>query len=213
MNRLRVGVVEDHPVYRDGLAAAFAAADDMELAGAVGTVHEALALLEGSPLDVLLLDLGLPDGSGLDVLSTIRARHREVAVVVLTMNDDRRLVLEAVRAGARGYLLKGAGRAEIADAVRRAAAGGAVFDAVPAAVVMAAVTQPDTDPIAAYGLTPRESDVLRLLAQGLGNDAIAMRLGVSGKTVRNQVSAVLSKLGVRSRAEAAALARPGHHAP
>jgi DNA-binding NarL/FixJ family response regulator len=210
---LRVGVVEDHPVYRDGLAAAFAAVEDIELAGAVGTVRDALALLEGSAVDVLLLDLGLPDGSGLDVLSTIRARHRGVAVVVLTMSDDRRLVLEAVRAGAHGYLLKGAGRVEIADAVRRAAAGGAVFDAMPASVVMAAANQVDGDPVAAYGLTPRESDVLRLVAQGLGNEAIATRLGVSGKTVRNQVSAVLSKLGVRNRAEAAMLVDPGHHAP
>jgi DNA-binding NarL/FixJ family response regulator len=203
---LRVAVVEDHPVFRDGLGVVVEAMGDAEMVGSVGTVREALELLESCPVDVLLLDLGLPDGNGLDILSTLRARHADVAVVVLTMSDERQLVLEAVRAGARGYLLKGSGRAEIAEAVRRAAGGGAVFDAVPAQVLMAAVSDAP-DPLARYGLTPRESDVLRLVAEGLGNQAIAVRLGVSGKTVRNQVSVVLAKLGVDSRTEAAAKLR------
>ncbi len=98
--------MEDHPVYRDGLIAAFGEASDIEVAGAVGTVADTLRLFSGEPIDVLLLDLGLPDGSGLDLLATLRARHSRVAVVVLTMNEDRQMVLDVVRAGARGYLLK-----------------------------------------------------------------------------------------------------------
>ena len=207
MTALRVGVVEDHPVYRDGLVGAFAATDDVVIEGAAATVGEALELLNRTPIDVLLLDLGLPDGSGLDVLATIRTHHPGVAVVILTMNDDRQLVLDAVRAGARGYLLKGASRSEVVDAVRRAARGGAVFDSGPASVVMAAASSRGNDPLSIFALTPRESDVLRLIADGLGNASIAERLGVSGKTVRNQVSSVLAKLGVTSRAAAAERAR------
>ena len=96
MTRVRVAVVEDHPVYRDGLAAAFDGASDLELAGAVGTVADTLSLLAGEAIDVLLLDLGLPDGSGLDLLSTLRTRHPGIAVVVLTMNDDRQMVQHQV---------------------------------------------------------------------------------------------------------------------
>jgi len=207
VTRIRVAVVEDHPVYRDGLAAAFGDASDVELAGAVGTVADTLSLLAGAAIDVLLLDLGLPDGSGLDLLSTLRTRHPGIAVVVLTMNDDRQMVLDAVRAGARGYLLKGAGRAEIIDAVRRAAAGGAVFGTGPADVVIAAASGALHDPAAALGLTTREAHVLGLLADGLSNQAIAARLGLAPKTVRNQVSTIFTKLGVQTRAAAGERAR------
>jgi DNA-binding NarL/FixJ family response regulator len=203
---VRVAVVEDHPLYRDGLVAALRRADDLQLVEALGTVAEARALLRREKVDVLLLDMGLPDGSGLDVLAHLQTHDRQVAVVVLTMSDDRQLVLEALRAGARGYLLKGAGREEVLDAVRQAAAGGAVFHAGAADVVLAAASGA-TDPATALGLTRREAHVLRLVAAGLTNQAIAERLGVAPKTVRNQVSTVLSKLGVDSRAAAASRAR------
>lgn len=205
-----MAVVEDHPVYRDGLAAAFARVDDIELVASVGTVADTLELLRGQPIDVLLLDMGLPDGSGVDVLAHLRAHQSntrpKTAVVVLTMSDDRELVLESIRAGARGYLLKGAGRGEIVAAVRRAATGGAVFDPQAADVVVAAAAG-SANPAAALGLTPREAHVLRLVATGLGNQAIAERLGVAPKTVRNQVSSILTKLGVDSRQAAAQRAR------
>ena len=204
---IRVLVVEDHPVYRDGLAAAFAGSPDVTVAAAVGTVAEACAAAAVERPNVILLDLGLPDGDGLSAIPLLLRGDPSPAVLVLTMNDDRDVVLDAVRAGAFGFLLKGAGRLEVVDAVRRAAAGGAVFSPGAADVVMAAAARGRSNPADELGLTPREWDVLRLVAAGLGNGAIAVRLGVSGKTVRNQVSAVLSKLGVSSRTEAAERAR------
>jgi DNA-binding NarL/FixJ family response regulator len=201
---LRLLVVEDHPVYRDGIAAAFAGVPDVTVVGAVGTIAEARLLLTDR-VDVILLDLGLPDGPGLALLDGLAEPHP--AVVVLTMNEDRQTVLEAVRAGARGYLLKGAGRDELVDAVRRTAAGDAVFGRRAADVVMAAAGGSTAAPHVLLGLTEREGQVLRLVAAGLTNSAIATRLVVAPKTVRNAVSTILAKLGVDSRAEAAARAR------
>ena len=203
MNRIRVAVVEDHPIYRDGLLQAVADTPDLELVGTAASVAEAHALLDPSGPDVVLLDLGLPDGSGLDVLSTMRARGSEAAVVVLTMNDDPELVLSATRAGARGYLVKGAGREEVVDAVRRAATGGAVYNQGAADVIITAASRPASDPAADHGLTARERDVLRLIADGLSNEVIGARLGIATKTARNHVCAVLAKLGLENRRAAA----------
>lgn len=203
---IRVLIVEDHPVYRDGLVAAFTGIDGMQVIGAVGTVAEALDILNSTQLDVALVDLGLPDGSGLDVVAAIRSRSTPAALI-LTMNDDRALVLQALRAGATGYLLKGATRGEIVDAVRATATGGSVFGAIPAEVVLAAASGKQADPVAALGLTVREGEILKLLAEGLTNSEIARRLFLAPKTVRNQVSVILSKLGAEDREAASRRAR------
>jgi len=205
-NTIRVLIVEDHPVYRDGLTLAFADAEGIEVVAAVGSVAEAADALAASTVDVALVDLGLPDGSGLDVLTLLR-RQPAAAALILTMNDDRDIVLHAVRAGARGYLLKGESRAGIVDAVRRTATGGSVFASLPADVLIAAASGSAADPVAALGLTAREGDVLRLVADGLTNQAIAVRLSLAPKTVRNQVSLILTKLGTPTREEAAVRAR------
>ena len=201
-----VVIVEDHPVFRAGLADACCRATDLEVVAAVGSVAEAQDALGLAP-DVVLLDLGLPDGSGLDVLATLRARRSATAVVVLTMNDDGEAVLAAVRAGARGYLLKGSGEKDITDAVRAVAAGRVILDGLPGRVVLDAAASSEQPAATRLGLTEREADILRLVAGGLANPAIATRLGLSPKTVRNVVSVVLAKLGVASRMEAAERAR------
>jgi DNA-binding NarL/FixJ family response regulator len=203
--QVRLLIVEDHPIYRDGLTAAFSGVDDVVVVGAVSTVREAREALAVGGIDVMLLDLGLPDGHGLDLLGGNDTRG--LAVVVLTMTEDRFAVLEALRAGARGYLLKGAGRAAIVDAVRRAAAGGAVFDEDAADIVIALAAGGVAAPHIALGITEREAGVLRLVATGLTNQAIAARLGLAPKTVRNVVSTILVKLGVSSREQAIARAR------
>jgi DNA-binding NarL/FixJ family response regulator len=198
---IRVLIVEDHPVYRDGLLAVLRDAPDLVLAAAVGSITEAKTQLDAAEIDVALVDLGLPDGSGLAVVE--HTRRGSVAALVLTMNDDRATVLAAVRAGARGYLLKGAGRDEILSAIRLTAAGGSVFGALPADVLVAAASGANADPAAALGLTAREGDILRLVAAGMSNQAIAARLSLAPKTVRNQVSTILTKLGVPDRQAAA----------
>jgi DNA-binding NarL/FixJ family response regulator len=200
-------IVEDHPVFREGLTAALHRSGDIEVTAAVGSLVEAYAVLEHAEPDVLLLDLGLPDGSGLNLLSSLRARRSGTAVLVLTMTTDPSVVLDSVRAGARGYLLKGSGPDEIISAVRSVARGAVVLHAQAADVVLLAAGGDRAEPARRLGITAREADVLRLVAGGLGNAAIAERLGLSVKTVRNQVSAVLAKLAVGDRTAAAARAR------
>ena len=203
--QIRLLVVEDHPIYRDGISAAFSEVEDVVVVGAVGTIREAREALAGGAVDVMLLDLGLTDGHGLDLLRGVD--RGGLAVIVLTMSEDRFAVLEALRAGARGYLLKGAGRATIVDAVRRAAAGGAVFDAGAADMVIGLAAGGGSAAHVALGITEREAGVLRLVATGLTNRAIAARLGLAPKTVRNVVSTIFVKMGVSSREEAIARAR------
>jgi len=203
---IRVLIVEDHPIYRDGLVNALSIAPDIEVVDAVGSLADAERFTFAPDIDVALVDLGLPDGSGLDLVEKLHS-HPGTSVLVLTMNDDRATVLHAVRTGARGYLLKGDSRSEILDAVRRVAAGGSVFGKLPADVLLAAASGSSSDPAAALGLTAREGDILRLVAEGMTNLMIARRLSLAPKTVRNQVSIILAKLGASTRDEATARAR------
>jgi DNA-binding NarL/FixJ family response regulator len=204
---VRVLVVEDHPIFRDGLLGALAT-EDIEVVGVAGTVEAALAAIEGNdaePVDLALVDLSLPDGSGVEVVRA--ATSQGTRVLVLTMSHDPAHLLEAVRAGARGYVVKGAGRQDIVSAIASVMAGDAVFGAEVADLALQAVPRQDTRTVAFPQLTAREHDILDLLALGLPNAAIAARLHLSDKTVRNHVSAILAKLGVDSRHGAAELAR------
>jgi len=203
---ITVLVVEDHPVYRDGLVGVLEAADDIEVVDAVGTANAAMVAIERQRPRLVLMDIGLPDMSGVEATRNIVRRFATTAVLMLTMTGEESVVLEAVRAGARGYLLKGSDRDDILAAVRRVSDGGAVFDEGVAQVVLGAIDRQAqaTTPLAE--LTQRERDVLSLLAKGLTNQAIADRLFLSEKTVRNHVSNVFSKLGVHSRREATAIA-------
>ncbi len=200
MNRLVV--VDDHPVFRHGLVALFEA-NGFSVVGEAAGAAEAFAVVDRERPDVVLLDLGLPDGNGVDVCAKLGGLHPAVRVVVVTMYDDDGSVREALAAGAAGYVVKDAPPAQMLAAVQAAEAGAVVFSSgvAPEAGFRPAARD---DP---FGLTPREHDVLDLLVWGLSNPQIAARLGVSGKTVSNVVSVILTKIGATDRAEAAQIAR------
>jgi DNA-binding NarL/FixJ family response regulator len=205
---VRVLVVEDHPIYRDGLAALLGSAD-IEVVGLATSGAEALALLETDP-DVVIMDIGLPDRDGADLTSEVLTRRPATRVLVLTMFHDDSVIARALEAGASGYLVKDAPPDEVLRAVASVASGALVFgsDVAERVRVMTtdAVRRGPSPPSAAFPeLRGRERQVLGMVAQGLDNAAIAERLGLSGKTVANYVSAILTRLHVRDRAAAAQL--------
>ena len=200
-----VVVVDDHPVFRSGVAALLEVSG-YQVVGEAAGMAEAVELVRRLRPAVVLMDLGLPDGSGFTATERIVAEHPEVRVVVVTMFDDDGSVRAALRAGAAGYVVKDAGHAEIVAAVRAAELGAVVLGSGVAASGASAATfaEPAADP---FGLTRRERQVLDLVVRGLTNGQIAERLGLSGKSVSNMVSTILGKMGVNDRVEAAALAR------
>jgi DNA-binding NarL/FixJ family response regulator len=199
---LRVLVVDDHPLFRAGVGGLLASVPDTEVVGTAGdgdaAVREATLLRP----DVVLMDLDLPGTSGLEATRRIGKAIPECAVLVLSMLDDDDSVLAAMRAGARGYVLKGAGQEELLAAIRTVAAGGAVFGAAVAARMLAALDRPRPVESRFPGLTDREAQVLGLLAEGRDDRSIAAELGISPKTVANHVSHVLTKLQARDRVAA-----------
>jgi DNA-binding NarL/FixJ family response regulator len=205
----RVVVVDDHPVFLDGLVALVASQPDMEVVATAADGAEAIAVVEAGNVDVVLMDLNLPTMSGVDATGRIANLPTPPAVLVVTMVDDDDTVVAALRAGARGYVLKGAPGEEIAAAVRTVAGGGAVFGAGVAALVLKATsTNPQSADVAdPHGLTEREREVLALIAEGASNSQIARALGLSLKTVQNYVSRILDKLQVADRTQAALYAR------
>ncbi|WP_352243430.1 response regulator transcription factor [Lentzea sp. NBRC 105346] len=206
---MRVVVADDHPMFRYGLTAALTAAPEVDVVGEAAAGEELLAVTERTAPDVVLTDLAMPGMDGATAARRILARHPDIGVVVLTMHEDDELVFGALRAGARGYLLKGADRAEIIRAVLAVAGGDAVYGAAVARRIVDFFTDAQrTYAASAFPeLTPRERDVLDLIATGCGNHDIARRLALSDKTVRNHVSTIIFKLQVRDRAAAVAKAR------
>jgi DNA-binding NarL/FixJ family response regulator len=207
---LRVVVADDHPVFRDGLHLTLDDEPDMEVVAAVADGDAAVAAALEHRADVVLMDLRMPGGGGVVATASIASQQPETKVVVLTMSDDDDSVFAALRAGARGYLLKEAESEDVVRAVRAVAAGEAVFgpriaDRVIAFFSTAGLRAATATPFPQ--LTEREREVLDLVGRGCDNEAIARRLFLSQKTVRNHVSSCLTKLQVASRAEAVALAR------
>ena len=197
---VRVLVVDDHATVRAGLAALFGEVPGVEVVGEAADADAALARTAELDPDVVLMDLHMP-GDGIRAIAAIDTDR--VAVLVLTMHSDAALVRAALRAGARGYLLKDAAAMELVRAVQAVASGQSIFDPGVAGVVLKGAQQTYPFP----DLTPREREVLDRLLQGLSTEAIAGRLGVSVKTVQNTVSQVLLKLSARDRVQAVALAR------
>jgi DNA-binding NarL/FixJ family response regulator len=206
---VRVVVVEDHPLYRAAVVALVDGLAGFAVVGAYGDADAALLAAAADPPDVVVLDLALPGTDGLSALGRFRALTPEPAVMVLTMSEEPPVLAAAVRAGARGYVVKGAEPEDIARALEGVARGQVVFGAQVAAAVLAQASgRSPTGPGASFpGLTTRELDVLDLLSRGRSNHEIASVLFLSPKTVRNHVSAVLGKIGVTTRAEAVAKAR------
>ncbi|MEV4516037.1 response regulator transcription factor [Dactylosporangium sp. NPDC049525] len=209
MSPVRVLIVDDHAHFRAGLRALLATTDEVEVCGEAASGEEALTALPRCQPDVVLLDLAMPGMGGITATQRILETNPHVRVLVLSMADDDDSVFAALRAGARGYVLKGARRVEIIRAVRVVADGEAIFGPVIATRLMGYFANVDREPPAATipGLTQREHEILTLVAQHLTNPQIAARLGLSQKTVRNHVSNVFAKLQVADRAQAIDLAR------
>jgi DNA-binding NarL/FixJ family response regulator len=205
---IRVLVADDHPIVRDGLRALLASLPDMDLVGEATTGRGAVRAAITDRPDVIVMDLRMPDLDGAAATAEICRVAPEVAVLVLTMFDDDESVFGAMRAGARGYLVKGASQQEISRAISAVAAGEAIFGPGVARRVLRFFASPPAAAEPAFPeLSPREREVLNLIAGGLTNTAIAGRLGLSTKTVGNHTSAIFTKLQVAGRAEAIIRAR------
>jgi DNA-binding NarL/FixJ family response regulator len=205
---MRVLVVDDHPLYREGLAMAFETMENVEVVGQAADGATAVQLAASLAPDVVIMDLHLPGMSGVEATRLLLADRPDTGVLVLTMLEGDSSLFAAMRAGARGYVLKGADRGEIERALRTVAAGEVVFSSGVAASVTAWFRTSGAGAQEPFPqLTEREREVLDLVARGLTNAEIAARLVVSDKTVRNHVSNVFAKLHVTNRSGAVARAR------
>ena len=200
-----VVIVDDHPVVRTGMRAVLEAAADITVIAEGASGADALRLASQHNPDVLVLDVNLPDLNGLEVTQRLREGGSTTAILVLTVHDDSQTIFGLLDGGATGYVLKDEALETLVNAVRAAAQGESwLSPAVASQVVRRAVKQPAPYPESPLlPLTPRELQVLRLLAQGLDNTTIAQRLVVTKRTVQNHVSNIYGKLGVTSRTEAA----------
>jgi two-component system, NarL family, response regulator DevR len=203
---MTVGVflLDDHEVVRTGLRSLFEAADDMIVVGEASTVKEALARIPPTKPDVAILDVRLPDGSGIEACREIRSRHPEIACLMLTSYAEDEALFASIMAGAAGYVLKQIGGTDLVEDVRKVAAGTSLIDPALGEQVLERIRRgPEEDPLIA-SLTPQERKILDLIGEGKTNRQIADEMCLAEKTVKNYVSNLLSKLGMERRAQAAA---------
>ncbi|MDH4075612.1 MAG: response regulator transcription factor [Acidimicrobiia bacterium] len=198
--RIRVAVADDHAIVRQGLERLFSTAGDMELVGTAASGNEAVDLVESARPDVILMDLSMPDGDGVDATRRIVAAGASTRVVILTSFGEESRILDALNAGAQGYLLKHIDPDMLLDAVRSAAQGDAPLDPRAGRVLLEQRRAPAD---AGSGLTDRELEVLSLVGQGLANKQIARRLGISERTVKAHLTSVFQRIGVSDRVQAA----------
>lgn len=209
MESVRVLVADDHPIVRDGLSVLLSSQSTVDLVGVAADGTMAVQLSDELQPDVVVMDLHMPGTSGIDAIGQIARTSPHIAVLVLTMLEDDDSLFAAMRAGARGYLVKGATQDEILAAILAVSRGEAVFGpAVASRVLDYFFREPPGRTSELFPeLTDRERQVLEFIAQGLGNQAISTRLGLSDKTVRNYVSNIFTKLHVADRARAIVVAR------
>jgi DNA-binding NarL/FixJ family response regulator len=207
---IRIVIADDHPIFRFGMRTLIDATSDMSVVGEAATGEEAIALADTCVPDLLLMDIVMPGLSGIEATAHIHERHPQMVIFIVSMLDDES-VFEAMRAGARGYILKGTAPAEMLAAIRAAASGEAIFSARIAERLTAYFVKPSVQPtrevLAFPELTTREREILVLLARGFTNTNIADRLALSPKTVRNYISEIFTKLQVADRSQAIVRAR------
>jgi DNA-binding NarL/FixJ family response regulator len=212
-DRIRLLIADDHALFREGLRALLMAVPDLELVGEAASGEEAIAETERLQPEVVLMDLKMPGMSGIEATRRILARNASVGVVVVTMLEDDASVFSAMRAGARGYVLKGAHHDALLQAIRAVAEGQALFGPAVATRMMSYFQSLGTgvkssgEALIFPELTQREREVLGLIATGINNAEIAERLEISTKTVRNHINSIFSKLHLADRAQAIVRAR------
>ncbi|AVV45886.1 response regulator transcription factor [Streptomyces sp. ID05-04B] len=209
-NPIRVFLLDDHEVVRRGLADLLEAEPDISVIGDAGTVDHALARGPALRPDVAVLDVRLPDGDGISVCRELRSQMPELACLMLTSFDDEEALLDAIMAGASGYVLKQIKGSDLVSAVRTVASGQSMLDPSTTARLMRSLRADPVDdpavPSELASLSPRERDILALIGEGLTNREIGKKLYLSEKTVKNHISRLLAKLGVQRRVQAAVLA-------
>jgi two-component system, NarL family, response regulator DevR len=205
VNVIRVMLVDDHEVVRKGLRSMLEANEDLEVVAEAGTADEAVLRARSYRPEVVVMDVRLPDRSGVLACREIRDEHPEIAVLMLTSFSDDQALFDSIMAGAAGYVLKQIRGGDLVEAIRRVGAGESLLDPAVTARVLDRVRNPqgDEDPRLAR-LTPTEARILEMIAEGLTNKQIGEKIHLAEKTVKNYVSTILTKLQVSRRAEAAA---------
>ena len=206
MKPIRILLVDDHRIVREGLASMLGTQQDMRVVGEAGTGSEAITQIMRLRPDIVLLDLEMPDMDGVSVLERVRADFPAVRVIILTAYGTDERILDAVRAGAKGYLLKGAGLDEVLHAVRVAAVGGSLLEPKVAERLLGSMERMLRSGKVPTQLTDRERDILMRIARGLSNKAIGEELHLAERTIKFNATIIFQKLGVANRAEAVAKA-------
>ena len=202
---IRVFLLDDHEVVRRGVRELLESADDVEVVGEAATAADALQRVPATLPDVAVLDVRLPDGTGIEVCRDLRSSMPDLKCLMLTSFNDDEALFDAIIAGASGYILKEVRGSDLLESIRRVAAGESLLDPVVTARVLERLRHPPTDPRMA-SLTPQESVILGHLADGLTNRQIAAEMFLAEKTVKNYVSNLLAKLGMNHRTQAAVYA-------
>lgn len=202
---IRVFVLDDHEIVRRGVAELIGAESDLEVVGEAGTAAAAIRRLPAAAPDVAVLDARLPDGSGIEVCREVRAEHPEIRCLILTSYDDDEAIFAAVLAGASGYVLKQIRAANLLDAIRQVASGRSLLDPDVTEALLRRIRTGTTEDPRLAALNEQERRILDLITEGLTNREIGERLFLAEKTVKNNVSVLLAKLGMQRRTQVAAL--------